>query len=55
MLIYMQEYVRDLPTEGAKVRVIGLVLEGVAACWMVTLHNAGAPELQNFTCFMTAL
>lgn len=51
----MQEYMRDLPTKGARARVITLTLEGAAACWMVTLHNADGPELQNFNQLMTAL
>lgn len=31
------------------------VLEGTVARWMVTLHNANAPELRNFNIFMMAL
>lgn len=50
----MQEYGRDLSTEGVRVRVITLALEG-AATWMVTLHNTDVPELQNFNHFMKAL
>lgn len=38
VLTYIQEYGRDLPTEGARVRVVTLAL-GVTAQWMVTLHN----------------
>lgn len=48
VLTYMQEYGNEIPTEGAKVRVITLVLEGAAARWMVTLHNTNAAELRNF-------
>lgn len=48
VLIYMEEYGCEIPTEGAKVRVVTLALEGAAARWMVTLHNANTPELQNF-------
>lgn len=35
--------------------MVTLVLEGAAAQWMVTLHNASASELNNFNWFMTAL
>lgn len=38
-----------------RVRIVTLALEGAAANWIVTLHNADAPELWNFNCFMTAL
>lgn len=55
VLIYMQKYGHEIPTEGAKLRVVTLALEGAAASWMVTLHNANAPELRNFNRFMTAL
>lgn len=53
--MYMQEYGQELPSEGARVRVITLALEGARDRWMVTLHNANAPELQNFNCFMAVL
>ncbi|XP_060541565.1 zinc finger protein 213-like [Pantherophis guttatus] len=55
VLTYMQEYGRDFQTQGSRVRVVTLALEGAAARWMVTLHNANAPELWNFDHFMTAL
>lgn len=45
VLTYMQEYGRNFPTQGARVRVVTLALEGAAARWMVTLHNADALEL----------
>lgn len=35
--------------------MVSLALEGAAARWMITLHNANAPELRNLNCFMTVL
>lgn len=40
VLTYMQEYGHKIPTEGARVRMVTLALEGAADRWMVTLHNA---------------
>lgn len=55
ILTYMQEYGPEIPTEGAKVRSVTLALEGATAHWMVTVHNANAPELRNFNQFITVL
>lgn len=44
----MQQYKADIVTEGAKMRVVTLALEGTTVNWMVTLHNDDAPELCNF-------
>lgn len=55
ILTYMQEYSHEIPSEGARVRVVTLALEGTSARWMVTLHKANTLELWNFNQFMTAL
>lgn len=55
MWTYMQEYGADLPTEGAKVQIMTLVLEEEAEEWIVTFHNNDAAELHNFNRFMGAL
>lgn len=55
VLSYMHEYGQEIPSENRQVRVVTMALEGAAACWMVTLNNADAPELRNFKQFMAAL
>lgn len=55
ILTYMQEYSHEIPTEGTRVRVVTLALEGTSARWMVTLYKANTLELWNFNQFMTAL
>lgn len=55
ILTYIQAYGHKIPTKGARVRVVTLALERVAAKGMVILHNANAPKLRNFSRFMTAL
>lgn len=55
VLMYMQEYGQDFQTQPSWVSLVTLALEGAAARWMVTLHNADALELQNFDHFMMVL
>lgn len=53
LLARILKYGHEIPTEGAKVRVVKLVLKGTTARWMVTFHNANASELRNFNRYMT--
>lgn len=55
VMSHMHEYGREIPSESGWVRFVTIALEHATACWMVTLHNADAPELQNFNHFMAAL
>lgn len=51
----MYEYGQEIPSESGWVRIVTMALEGTAACWMVTLHNADALNLWNFNHFMATL
>lgn len=55
VLSYMELYGQDIPSDNKWMRIVTMALEGAAAQWMVTLHNANAPKLHNINHFMVAL
>ncbi|XP_060546169.1 cysteine-rich protein 2 isoform X1 [Pantherophis guttatus] len=52
---HMQDWGEDYETDAAKVRSVANALEGVAAEWMVVLHNNNSLLLRNYNQFMRAL
>ncbi|KAK9396657.1 Retrotransposon-derived protein PEG10 [Crotalus adamanteus] len=55
VLSYMEEYGRDIPNDKACIQIVQFALDGLAADWLVNLHDSNAPELSDFNRFMSSL
>lgn len=55
VLNYMEEYGQDIPTDWARICIVQAALDGIAADWVVDLHDSDNPELLNFNQFMVSL
>lgn len=51
----MEKYGRDILSDQGQIHIVKPVLDGTAVDWVVDLHDANTPELQNFNQFMAAL